>query len=77
MFESVRKKGFIYVRVDGEVQEIYQGMKVDRYKNHTIEVVVDRLKMPMLEEGVEPDLIRLRQSVDKAMLHGNGMLLVC
>ncbi|MBQ5774693.1 MAG: excinuclease ABC subunit UvrA, partial [Paludibacteraceae bacterium] len=74
---SVRKKGFIYVRVDGEVQEIYQGMKVDRYKNHTIEVVVDRLKMPMLEEGVEPDLIRLRQSVDKAMLHGNGMLLVC
>ena len=77
LFESVRKKGFIYVRVDGEVQEIYQGMKVDRYKNHTIEVVVDRLKMPMLEEGVEPDLIRLRQSVDKAMLHGNGMLLVC
>lgn len=76
LFESIRKKGFIHVRVDGEVQEIYQGMKVDRYKNHTIEVVVDRLKIPLQEDGIEPDLVRLRQSVDKAMLHGNGMLLI-
>ena len=43
LFDSVRKKGFVYVRVDGEVQELYQGMKVDRYSPHTIEVVVDRI----------------------------------
>ena len=45
LFESIRRKGFVYVRVDGEVREITQGMKVERYKNHTIEVIVDRLKI--------------------------------
>ncbi|MBQ3914007.1 MAG: excinuclease ABC subunit UvrA, partial [Paludibacteraceae bacterium] len=43
LFEQTRKKGFVYVRVDGEIQELTQGMRVDRYKNHTIEVVVDRI----------------------------------
>lgn len=71
LFETIRKKGFVYVRVDGEVQELVQGMKVDRYKNHTIEVVVDRLK-PKDDE----DLRRLRQSVDRAMVQGNGMMLI-
>lgn len=48
LFETIRKKGFVYVRVDGEVQEVTLGMKVDRYKNHTIEVVIDRLVLPPL-----------------------------
>ena len=43
LFESVRKKGFLTVRVDGELKEVVSGMKVDRYKNHDIEVVVDKL----------------------------------
>lgn len=45
LFEQMRKKGYLYIRVDGEVKEITRGMKVDRYKNHNIEVVIDRLKL--------------------------------
>ena len=72
LFETVRKKGFVYVRVDGEVQEIVPGMKLDRYKTHNIEVVVDRLK-PKAEDE---DKRRLRQSVDRAMTQGNGLLMI-
>ena len=81
LFETIRRKGFLYVRVDGEVQEIYSGMKLDRYKNHTIEVVVDRLKLR--NSGVqefsssEEDLKRLRASVDQAMRMGDGVLAIC
>ena len=71
LFETIRKKGFVRVRVDGEVQEIVAGMKLDRYKVHNIEVVVDRLK-PKADE----DLRRLRQSVDKAMTQGNGIMMI-
>ena len=74
LFETIRKKGYMYVRVDGEVQEVVAGMKVDRYKTHTIEVVVDRLKVK--GDGQEEDLRRLRQSVDKAMTQGNGIMMV-
>ena len=74
LFETVRKKGFVNVRVDGEVKEITPGMKLDRYKTHTIEVVVDRLKPKT--DGSEEDLKRLRQSVDKAMTQGNGLLMI-
>jgi excinuclease ABC subunit A len=81
LFETVRKKGFVHVRVDGEVQEIVQGMKLDRYKNHTIEVVVDRLKVKgrsndLQDASLQDDLRRIRQSVDKAMTQGNGMMLI-
>ena len=82
LFETIRKKGFVHVRVDGEVQEITQGMKLDRYKMHDIEVVVDRLKVKNLSptlpsrEGDEIDLRRLRQSVDKAMTQGNGIMMI-
>ena len=72
LFETVRKKGFVHVRVDGEVQEIVPGMKLDRYKTHSIEVVVDRLK-PKAEDE---DKRRLRQSVDRAMTQGNGMMMI-
>ncbi len=76
LFETIRKKGYVYVRVDGEVQEIVQGMKVDRYKTHSIEVVVDRLKIRPASPDSEQDLRRLRQSVDRAMTQGNGIILV-
>ncbi len=75
LFETVRKKGFVYVRVDGEIQELTQGMKVDRYKVHNIELVVDRLKVRG-ERLEEEDLRRLRQSVDKAMTQGNGIMMI-
>ena len=71
LFETIRKKGLLLVRVDGEVQEIVPGMKLDRYKTHTIEAVVDRLK-PKADEDVR----RLRQSIDRAMTQGNGMMLI-
>ena len=80
LFETIRRKGFLHVRVDGEVQEIYSGMKLDRYKNHTIEAVVDRLKLR--SSGVqefsssEEDLKRLRASVDQAMRMGDGVMAI-
>ena len=74
LFETVRKKGFVHVRVDGEVREITPGMKLDRYKVHNIELVVDRLKVK--GDGLEEDLRRMRQSVDRAMEQGNGAMFV-
>ncbi len=77
LFETIRKKGFVYVRVDGTVQEVTLGMKVDRYKNHTIEVVIDRLVPPAdAEQADDTDIRRLRQSVDKAMTQGQGIMLI-
>ena len=79
LFETIRKKGFVHVRVDGEVQEIVAGMKLDRYKTHSIEVVVDRLKVKgerLKDEGTEDDLRRIRQSVDRAMTQGNGIMMI-
>ena len=78
LFETIRKKGFVHVRVDGEVQEITAGMKLDRYKAHTIEVVVDRLKVQSEDapETKDIDTIRLRQSVDRAMTQGNGIMMI-
>ena len=81
LFETIRRKGYLHVRVDGEVMEISPGMKLDRYKNHTIEVVVDRLKLRSLgvEEfrSSEDDLKRLRATVDKAMVQGDGVMAIC
>lgn len=75
LFENVRKKGFMYVRVDGEVQELTAGMSVNRYNNHTIELVVDRLQLPK-EFTNEDDVKRLRQSIDKALTYGNGVMMI-
>ena len=81
LFETIRRKGFLHVRVNGEVQEIYSGMKLDRYKNHTIEAVVDRLKLGERREAkgdeAGEDLKRLRASVDQAMRMGDGVMAVC
>ena len=81
LFETIRRKGFLHVRVDGEVQEIYSGMKLDRYKNHTIEAVVDRLKLGERREAkgdeAGEDLKRLCATVDQAMRMGDGVMAVC
>lgn len=82
LFETIRRKGYLHVRVDGEVQEITPGMKLDRYKNHTIEVVVDRLKvkgerLEVRGEEIGEDLKRLRATVDKAMTQGDGVMAIC
>ncbi|MBQ1874632.1 MAG: excinuclease ABC subunit UvrA [Paludibacteraceae bacterium] len=79
LFESIRKKGYVQVRIDGEVTEVVPEMKVDRYKNHTIEVVVDKLKVkaPTSDgEVAEEDLKRIRQSVNRAMEQGDGLLMI-
>ncbi|MDR0745329.1 MAG: excinuclease ABC subunit UvrA [Mediterranea sp.] len=70
LFEHVRKKGYLYVRVDGEVQEMKHGMKLDRYKNHDIEIVIDKLVVS------DKDDRRLKQSVATAMRQGNGLLMI-
>ena len=75
LFEQIRLKGFIQARVDGELMEITPGMKLDRYKNHTVEIVVDKLKLNEL--AFDDTTKRLAQSLDKAMQQGNGMILVC
>lgn len=70
LFESVRKKGFLNIRIDGKMCEITPGMKLDRYKNHDIEVVVDKLIVD------EKDTQRLKQTVATAIKQGEGLLMV-
>ena len=70
LFESMRHKGYLHVRVDGEVQEITQGMKVDRYKNHDIEVVIDRLAVKETADE------RLKKTIQIAMRQGEGLLMI-
>ena len=70
LFEQVRKKGYLYVRVDGEVKEITHGMKVDRYKNHDIEVVIDKMAVGDKEDK------RLKQSIATAMHQGDGLIMI-
>ncbi|MBP5740564.1 MAG: hypothetical protein J6W59_02255, partial [Bacteroidales bacterium] len=68
LFESMRRKGYLNIRVDGEIMELTRGMKVDRYKNHDIEVVVDK--------GIAEDSERLRKSVSIAMKEGDGLIMI-
>ena len=70
LFESMRRKGYLNIRVDGELLEITRGMKVDRYKNHDIEVVIDKLK-----PGAEAT-DRLKKSVAIAMKQGEGLIMI-
>jgi len=69
LFESMRKKGYLHIRVDGELQELTQGMKVDRYRNHDIEVVIDRMAVKGADE-------RLKKTVQIAMKQGEGLIMV-
>ena len=71
LFENMRRKGYLHIRVDGQLMEIVQGMKVDRYKNHDIEVVIDRMKVPDT-----PDEERLKKSISIAMKQGDGLIMI-
>ena len=70
LFEQIRKKGYLYVRIDGEIREALPGMKLDRYKNHDVEVVIDKLVV------TGKDDVRLKNSVATAMRQGDGLLMV-
>lgn len=70
LFETMRKKGYLYIRVDGEIKDLERGMKTDRYKNHNIEVVIDKL-------AVQPkDATRLTKTINTAMKQGDGLIMV-
>lgn len=70
LFEQMRRKGFLHARVDGEIKELAQGFKVDRYKNHFIEMVIDKL---VVDEASDK---RLKESVHTAMLQGHGVIMI-
>ena len=70
LFETLRKKGYLNVRVDGKIIELLPGMKVDRYRNHSIELVIDRLR------SSGDDIQRLRNSVEAALKQGDKQLIV-
>ncbi len=70
LFEQIRRNGYIYARIDGEIQEVVPGMRIDRYKNHDIEIVIDRL-------GVhEKERSRLKRSLSTAMKQGKGITMI-
>ena len=71
LFENLRKKGYLTVRVDGQMREIMRDMRLDRYKNHDIEVVIDKLEVS------ESQLHRLKNSLRIAMEQGDGMVAIC
>ncbi len=71
LFERLSKKGFLMARVDGELSEITPNKKLDRYKNHSIELVVDKLRVNA------DDLTRLRESVATALKHGEKQMMIC
>ncbi len=70
LFEQIRKKGFLYARIDGEITELKHNHRVDRYKNHFIEILIDKLKVD------EAGLKRLKASIQTAMKHGHGILMI-
>jgi excinuclease ABC subunit A len=70
LFEQIRRNGYIYARVDGEMEELVPGMRIDRYKNHDIEVVVDRLSVR------EKDRERLKKSLSAALKQGKGVTMI-
>jgi excinuclease ABC, A subunit len=72
LFEQIAKQGFLKVRVDGQIREIEYGMKLDRYKTHDIEVVIDRLEV----KDNDTTQRRLSESIQTAMRHGNGILMI-
>ncbi len=70
LFENLRKKGYLYVRVDGELKELEYSMKLNRYQNHSVELVVDRMR------ASDSDVSRLRASVESALKQGGKMMMV-
>ena len=74
LFEQMRRKGYLYIRVDGKVQELTRGMKVDRYKNHNIEVVIDKMKLGGTENSTLRE--RLAKTISTAMKQGEGLIMI-
>ena len=74
LFEQMRRKGYLYIRIDGEVKELTRGMKVDRYKNHNIEVVIDKMKLGSTENNTLRE--RLAKTVSTAMKQGEGLIMI-
>ena len=74
LFEQMRRKGYLYIRVDGEIQELTRGMKVDRYKNHNIEVVIDKMKLGGTENNTLRE--RLAKTISTAMKQGEGLIMI-
>ncbi len=72
LFEQIAKQGFVKVRTDGEIKDIVKGMKLDRYKTHDIEIVIDRLKVSEEQENTK----RLMETINTAMYHGDDVLMV-
>jgi excinuclease ABC subunit A len=72
LFQQIAKQGFIRVRIDGAIKEITPGMKLDRYRNHDIEIVIDRL----LVDDSEDTQKRLSESIQTAMHHGDNVLMI-
>ena len=70
LFEQIRKKGFLYARINGKVEELVHGLKLDRYKTHHIETVIDKLKVS------DKDINRLKRTVKTAMDHGKGVSMI-
>ena len=79
LFENLRKKGYLYVRVDGDICEVVRGMKVDRYKNHNIEAVIDKMAVKETAKNSDGQYInneRLKKSVATAMKQGDGLIMI-
>ena len=74
LFEQMRRKGYLNIRVDGEVLELTRGMKVDRYKNHNIEVVIDKMKLS--DTKLDNQRERLARSVAAAMKQGDSLIMI-
>ncbi len=72
LFEQIAKQGFVKVRTDGEIQDLKKGMKLDRYKTHDIEIVIDRL---VIDESADNDK-RLTETINTAMYHGDDVLMI-
>lgn len=70
LFEQILRKGFLYVRIDGEITELKHGLKVDRYKNHSIEIVIDKIAVGKADD------VRLKKSIETAMQHGKGTIML-
>jgi excinuclease ABC subunit A len=70
LFEQIRRRGFLHARVDGTITELTHGYKVDRYKSHNIEMVIDKMVVE------DKDRKRLRESLDRAMKHGEGIVMI-
>ncbi len=77
LFESMRRKGYLNIRVDGEIKEIVRGMKVDRYRNHDIEVVIDKMQVkPETPSTPNTPDERLKKSILIAMKQGEGLIMI-